>query len=239
MKSSKAEVCLQHDAGPFDREGTNVDRRPPAIKVVRTRLRGSPARSDADEPLTIRHNILRDALVQALNVPSQGTRAVGTRLQLLLGMGLRRNGDEAPGRGRGYSNGLADALDAALAFTLQRAFVPPSAVVALLLEHRLMLDAKWAAAARGEQAKLTVAIDALSQAGRDGTRTGRFSEDPTGTLKIVGHHSSPRSVSLADPPRIAINLTDLYAVTIENLRRVGVPAADLDHAGRLIATRTR
>lgn len=225
--------CAPHE--PFLDEPWGDRKRPGGIKVVKTRLRGSPVDPDSEDPLTIRHTILRDALVEALNVQPQGAKAIGTRLQLLLGMGLRRNGDEAPGRGRGYSNGLADALDAALAFTLQRAFVPPSAVVALMLEHRPELDEKWAAAARGERVSLTVVVDALSQAGRDGVRTGRFSEDPKGTVTLAGSVSSTKTSHLASAPRISVNLTDLYNVTIENLGRVGVPLADLRRAGELIA----
>lgn len=220
--------------GSFADRTTAPDQRPVGIKVIKTSARWTPTEANPERPLTIRHTIMRDALLASLNVAPEGAEAIGKRLQLLLGLGLRRNQEQSPGRGRAYSNGLAEALDAAFAFALQRAFVPPSAIVSLMLEHRPLLDAKWAAAARGERSNLTVSIDALFQTGRDGVRTGRFSEDPSGTLSIVGAGCPRRTAHLASPPRIVVDLTELYDVTIENLRQVGVPVVDLHRAGAII-----
>lgn len=212
---------------------TGSEHRHVGIKIIRTRVHGSPIEPNPEQPLTIRHTIMRDALMASLKVPPEGAEAIGKRLQLLLGLGLRRKQEQSPGRGRGYINGLAEALDAAFAFTLQRAFIPPSAVVSLMLDQRSLLDARWAAAARGERSKLTIAIDALARTGQEGIRTGRFTEDPRGSVTLAGALS--RKAELASAPTIIVNFTELYRVTVENLRRVGVPTTDLERAGDMIA----
>ncbi len=235
-----ATVTIKPDVRP-SRAADRTERRDAGradIRVLRTSVRGATTTDPGERPLTIRHNVLRDALVEALGTPPGGGVSIGPRLQILLNMGLRRADGPAPGRGRGHRNGLADALDAALAFTLQRAFAPPSAIVAMMLENRGSLDARWTAAARGAAASVTVEIDALRHAGREGMRTGRFSEDPVGTLTLVGEGTSARRPRSAPAPRITIDLAGLHRTMTGCLRRAGVPKGELEHAVHLLAART-
>lgn len=218
-----------------EREGA----RPSSSRDTATAGTGLPARERETATLAIRHNVLRDALARTMGTPPDGAEAMGARVKALLGLGLRRDGGPAPGRGRGHRNGLPDALDVALALTLQRAFVPPAAAAAFLVANRDAVDGLWAAAARGERAAITVAIDALSHAGRTGRRTGRLSEDPVGTLSVAetrGARATPHSVR---PPEVTIDLRALYDVTTDNLRRAGVPRADLRRAENALAAGAR
>lgn len=205
------------------------------IRVLRTTVRGSAPTGSAEPGLTIRHNVLRDALIDALGLPPVGTEAFGARLKLLLGLGIRRDDARAPGRGRGHRNSLVDGLDAALAFQLQRAFVPPSAIVALLVAERPALDSAWAAAARGEASTVAIAIDALAQAGGEGMRTGRFSEDPRGSLTLATPQPSRVRTRSVPAPRVVVDLAELHEALLDALRRAGVPRADLRRAGDDIA----
>ncbi|KQT33654.1 hypothetical protein ASG29_06485 [Sphingomonas sp. Leaf412] len=214
---------------------TPRDQRPRAQTRRATGIAHNPRDINDVAALVIRYNVLRDALVAAFGTPDKGTEAMGARVKALLGLGLRRHAGPAPGRGRGHRNGLPDALDVALALTLQRAFVPPAAAAALLTGNRPTLDALWAAAARGERAEVTVAIDALSHTGRDGMRSGRFSEDPVGTLTLTGRQDARNAGGSLPPPQVTIDLTAIYDVTTGSLRRAGLPHADLSRAEHRLA----
>jgi hypothetical protein len=219
--------------------GCAKSRTKPGIAVVGLRADiGNPTTTEAGAGLAIGHNVLRDALMDMLGIPPAGTEAIGARLKTLLGLGLRRQGEQAPGRGRGHRNCLADALDAALAFTLQRAFVPPSAVVDLVVVNRTAIDAYWAAAARGVPVSISVEIDALTQVGREGMRTGRFSENASGCLTLIDPAKRCRSMPRAPAPRVTVDLTELYGLTTDSLRRAGVGRAALGAAEARIGALT-
>jgi len=178
-----------------------------------------PTRSTNGDAGTIRHNAIRDAMAEIMDVPTAGVEALGARVKALLGLGLRRDSAPAPGRGRSHRNGLPDALDVALALTLQRAFVPPVAAASLITGHREAIDSLWSAAARGEEVSLTVVIDALSHLARRDVRTGRFSEDPAGTLRLADpQERAPAGEPLA-PPRITVDLRALHRAATDALLR--------------------
>ena len=224
---------------PHPFHGSAESRAKTGMNVVGARAGfANPPASGAGVVLTIGHNVLRDALMDMLGIPPAGTEAIGARLKTLLGLGLRRRGEQAPGRGRGHRNCLADALDAALAFTLQRAFVPPLAVVELVVANRTTFDAYWAAAARGEAVSVAIEIDALTQVGREGMRTGRFSQNPSGRLALIDPAKRSRSTPRALAPRVTVDLTELYGLMTDSLRRAGVGRAALGAAEAHIGAQT-
>lgn len=184
----------------------------------------------------IRHTVLRDAMMEMFGVAPNGADALEGRIKTLLALGLRRAGGTSPGRGRAHVNTLPDALDTALALTLQRAFIPPTAIAALLVRERATVEAGWSAAARGEPVTIVVEADAFGPIGRPGRRTGRFAEDVIGTLRLTSPARARPGVRLAAPPRITVDLATLYAQVTGSLRRAGAALAELHAAEAMLAS---
>lgn len=173
---------------------------------------------------------MREPLLHAFGIPGSSAHTLSERLKTILRLCVGRNRGTAPGRGRACRNCLLEVLDAALAVTLQRAFIPPTAIAAMLVEHRHELEASWARAWSRCAEIIVVEIDAFSGNDRAGQRTGRFSEDTTGTLTLGVSGRRVRRAALVAAPGIEIDLDQLYSLVIRGLFHVGIPLAELRRA---------
>lgn len=179
-------------------------------------------------PPAIRHTVLRNGLLQMFGLPARGADAMSARLKALMGGGLRRQTSAKPGRGKAYRIELIEALDVALALFLQRAFVPPTAAISFLQEHRNNIDRHWRKAASGEQSRITVSVDAFALLGGTTARTGRFSQDATGTIEMIAcRHVARMKGQKIGPPSITIDLQALHSALTECLLACGMPSGDL------------
>ena len=203
----------------------------PTIEGAATALAPPPTRPADRDTARIRHGAIVAAVAEMAGVPPTGRDALGARIKSLLGMGMRRHAGASPGSGRGQVNGLRDALDVALAMTLQRAFAPPAAVASFMLANRTALDRAWGVAARGGRPTITVAFDALAHTpGTAGGQTGGVA-----AISFAEPASTGRNRDKVAAPRLTVDLHALYDATLDGLRRAGIARADLRAAENVIA----
>lgn len=191
----------------------------------------SITRSRSEEHLgssSIRHTILRNAMLAMFGLPESGADAMSARLKALLGGGIRRQNDARPGRGKAHHTNLAEALAVALALHLQRAFAPPSAVIDMILLQDDLLASEWRKAAAGQPSTILFSVDAFGNMGIPAKRTGRFAESAAGTI----HISSGRKNCMADrgtmaPPMIRVDMRAFYHLVTAHLLDAGMASHHL------------
>lgn len=188
-----------------------------------------------NEPIGIKHGVLKNALMRTLGVRDEGEDAFNSRMRTFLQLGLFGPvGIQRERRNYGYS--LTSALKWAIAMTLQRAYVPPSAAVDFLNRHDGDLQRLFRQLRSGDgpPLRLRINIEALQPLGDEERSKGRGARGgESGTLSLGGSTRSPFEDAAAAPV-LDINLRELGNKLFVNLVDAGANAAKVLRAQRIL-----
>ena len=188
-----------------------------------------------NDPVAIKHGIVKTALMRTLGVRDEGEQPFNARMRTFLQLGLFGPvGIQRERRNYGYS--LTSALKWVIAMTLQRAYVPPSAVVDFLDRHdkefyRLYRQLRTG---DGPPLRLRVHIEALSPLGDEQRAKGKGARGgETGTLQLGEPPQKPFDIA-ASAPVLDIDLRELGNKLFVNLVDAGADAAKVTRAQRIL-----
>lgn len=188
-----------------------------------------------NEPIGIKHGILKAALMRTLGVREEGEAPFNSRMRSLLHLGLFGPvGIQRERRNYGYS--LTSALKWAIAMTLQRAYVPPSAIIDFLDRHDGDLQRMFRHLRTGDgpPLRLQVNIDALQPLGDEERSKGRGARGgESGTLSLGEPSRTPFDIGAAAPV-LEIDLRELGDKLFVNLADAGVSAGKILRAQRIL-----
>ncbi|GEM71359.1 hypothetical protein SAQ01S_11250 [Sphingomonas aquatilis NBRC 16722] len=188
-----------------------------------------------NDPVGIKHGTLKAALMQTLGIRAEGEGPFNSRMRTFLQLGLFGPvGVQRDRRNYGYA--LSSALKWAIAMTLQRAYVPPSAVVDFLSRHDHDLYALFRQLRRGDgpPLRLRISVEALQALGDEERSKGRGSRGgDTGTLHMNGPTHQPFDAA-ASAPMLDIDLRELGNKLIANLIEAGVSKVRITRAQRIL-----
>ena len=188
-----------------------------------------------NEPVAIKHGVVKTALMRTLGVRDEGEQPFNARMRTFLQLGLFGPvGIQRERRNYGYS--LTSALKWAIAMTLQRAYVPPSAVVDFLDQHDRELYPLYRQLRTGDgpPLPLRVHIEALMPLGDEQRAKGKGARGgETGTLQLGDPPQKPFDVA-ASAPILDIDLRELGNKLFVNLVDAGADAAKVMRAQRIL-----
>jgi len=188
-----------------------------------------------NDPVAIKHGALKTALMRTLGVRDEGEGPFNARMKTFLQLGLFGPiGIQRERRNYGYS--LTSALKWAVAMTLQRAYVPPSAVVDFMNrhDHDLQRLFRHLRTGDGPPLRLRINIEALQPLGDEERSKGRGSRGgETGTLSLREATRTPFDMAAAAPV-LDIDLRELGNKLMVNLADAGVSAAKILRAQRIL-----
>lgn len=188
-----------------------------------------------NDPIGIKHGMLKTALMRTLGVRDEGEGPFNARMKTFLQLGLFGPvGIQRERRNYGYS--LTSALKWAVAMTLQRAYVPPSAVVDFLNRHDR--DLQWMfrrlRTGDGPPLVLRVNIEALQPLGNEPRSKGRGSRGgETGTLSLGEANRTLFDIAAA-APALEIDLRELGNKLMVNLADAGVSVSKILNAQSIL-----
>ena len=188
-----------------------------------------------DEPVAIKHGALKTALMRTLGVRDEGEGPFNARMKTFLLLGLFGPiGIQRERRNYGYS--LTSTLKWAVAMSLQRAYVPPSAAVDFLHRHDHDLQRMFRHLRNGDgpPLRLRINIEALQPLGDEQRSKGRGSRGgEAGTLSLGGATRTPFDAAAAAPV-LDLDLREIGNKLFVNLVDAGVSAAKVIRAQRIL-----
>lgn len=188
-----------------------------------------------NDPVAIKHGVLKTALMRTLGVRDEGEQPFNARMRTFQQLGLFGPvGMQRERRNYGYS--LTSALKWAIAMTLQRAYVPPSAVVDFLDRHDRELYRLYRQLRTGDgpPLRLRVYIEALLPLGDEQRSKGKGARGgEAGTLQLGQPPQKPFDVA-ASAPILDIDLRELGNKLFVNLADAGADAAKVMRAQRIL-----
>lgn len=188
-----------------------------------------------NDPVAIKHGVLKTALMRTLGVRDEGEQPFNGRMRTFLQLGLFGPvGIQRERRNYGYS--LTSALKWAIAMTLQRAYVPPSAVVDFLDRHdkELYRLYRQLRAGDGPPLRLRIHLEALLPLGDEQRSKGKGARGgEAGTLQLGEPPQKPFDV-VASAPVLDIDLRELGNKLFVNLVDAGADAAKVMRAQRIL-----